>query len=152
MAIGTSIKFGEQLVLIGDAATPTEAFVAPCGVTDLALTVNIATNETNVPDCTDPDLPSWLVSDVVSLQMALSGSGVLTTEALPEWARISTGTAAGQQNNIQFTRNTSVTAVNGTFEAPAILTTYNESATRGQRWQIEFGFALNGQPTFTAAT
>lgn len=150
MAIGTSIKFGRQTILIGDGSTPTEAFTAPCGVTDLTLTVNTATAEVNVPDCSDPDLPSWLVSDVVSKQMVLSGSGTLVTESLPTWQELFLGST---ERNIQFSRNTGGgTSVDGVFEAPAILTQWDESASLGNRWTFNFSFNLNGEPTFTPST
>lgn len=148
MALAKTLKFGQQLMLLGNGATPTEAFAAPCGFEQLGMTVNIETSTTNVPDCASPDLPSWLQSDEVSKQMVLSGSGVLDTDALQTWR--GWVSAGGQRNVRWFTEGTGVNG-GGYYQAPGILTTYEESGQRGQRWQLSIGVTLNGKPTFTAA-
>ena len=85
MAQAKTIRFAGQLLMLGNGATPTEVFTAPCGLTSLNLTVNIETNSTNVPDCADPDLPAWLESDEVSKQMVVGVSGVIDTDAMQVW-------------------------------------------------------------------
>lgn len=149
MALAKTLKFAQQMLLLGDGTTPTELFEAPCGFEQLNMTVNIETNTTNVPDCEDPDLPSWLSSDEVSKQMVLGGSGVLDTDAMQIWREwLMDG---GEKNVRWFTDGTSANG-GGYWQAPAILTTYEESGQRGQRWQLNVGLTLNGKPTFTAAT
>jgi hypothetical protein len=44
-----------------------EVFASPCGLNSRSFNRTAATNETNVPDCDDPDAASWLERDVVSL-------------------------------------------------------------------------------------
>jgi hypothetical protein len=84
MAKPTTFKFGEFLVEVGDGNSP-EIFGAPCGLTSKSFAGAAATNDTNVPDCNDPDAPSWLERDVVSLSRNITGSGVLANEFLETW-------------------------------------------------------------------
>lgn len=147
MAQANTIKFGSTSILLGDGASP-EVFAAPCGFTSLTMTVNIETNSVNVPDCTDPDLPAWLVSDEVSKQMVLSGQGVLDTDAMQTW---DAWLLAGGEKNVRWFRDLTGANGGGYFEAPALLTTYEESGERGQRYSVSIGLTLNGQPSFTAA-
>lgn len=148
MAQAKTLKFSQQLMMIGDGATPTENFEAPCGFTTLNLTVNIETNTTNVPDCDDPDLPSWLISDEVSKQMVLGGNGVLDTDAMQMWRDWLL--AGGEKNVRWFTAGTAVNG-GGYFQAPGIMTTYEETGERGQRWNINAAVTLNGKPEWTPA-
>lgn len=66
---------------------PEEAgdFIRPCGLTSHTVTFTKNMQETQVPDCDDPDLPSWIERGVESLDFAANGSGVLAAEALPNW-------------------------------------------------------------------
>lgn len=148
MAQVKSLKFAEQVLMLGDGATPSELFAAPCGFESLTLTVNIETNTTNLPDCDDPDLPAWLVSDEVSKQMVVAGNGTLDTDSMQLWRE---WLLAGGEKNVRWV--TSGTAANGGgyFSAPAILTTFEESGERGQRWQSSIAVTLNGKPVWTPA-
>lgn len=148
MAQVKSLKFAEQVLMLGDGATPTEVFAAPCGFESLTLTVNIETNTTNLPDCDDPDLPAWLVSDEVSKQMVAAGNGTLDTDSMQIWRD---WLMEGGEKNVRWV--TSGTAANGGgyFSAPAILTTFEESGERGARWQQSVAVTLNGKPVWTPA-
>jgi hypothetical protein len=148
MAQAKTLKFAQQALLLGDGATPTENFEAPCGFTSLNLTVNIETNTSNVPDCDDPDLPSWLISDEVSKQMVLGGNGVLDTDAMQTWRDWLLD--GGEKNVRWFTDGTGANG-GGYFQAPGILSTYEETGERGQRWNINAAITLNGKPAFTAS-
>lgn len=146
MAIAKTLRFAQQLLMIGDGATPTEVFEAPCGLTTLNLTVNIETNSVNVPDCDDPDLPAWLVSDEVSKQMVVGGEGVLDTDAMQiyrDWLM------EGGERNVRWFTDGLAANGGGYWQAPAIMTTYEETGERGQRWNVNVGFTMNGAPTFT---
>lgn len=149
MAQAKSLRFANQLVMLGDGATPTEVFTAPCGLTSLTMTVNIESNTTNIPDCANPDLPAWLASDEVSKQMVISGDGVLDTDAMKVWRA---WLFAGGEKNIRwFTAGTAANG-GGYYQAPGILTTYEESGSRGERWNTSIAITLNGKPTWTPAT
>lgn len=146
MAQAKTLRFAQQIMLLGDGAAPAENFTAPCGFTTLDLTVNIETNTTNVPDCNDPDLPAWLISDEVSKQMVLSGNGVLDTDAFQLWRA---WMMAGGEKNVRWL--TSGTGANGGgyYQAPGILSAYSENGERGNRWKLSAGVTLNGKPAFT---
>lgn len=150
MAQAKTLTFGKQLILLSDMASPGPAtYKAPCGFEQLRMTVNVNTNDTNVPDCSDPDLPGWLVSSIVSQQMSLSGQGVLDTDAMQVWRDWF------ENGSVIDTRwKTEGTAQNGGghYEAPGILSAYEESGQRGQLWQISATINLNGKPVWTAAT
>lgn len=147
MASAKTIRFGDQVLLLGNAASP-EVFTAPCGLTTLNLTVNIETNDTNVPDCTDPNLPSWLISDEVSKQMVVGGDGVLDTDAMQIYRA---WLLAGGSKNIRWL--TAGTGANGGgyWSAPGILSSYEETGERGSRWNVSISIKLQGAPTFTAS-
>lgn len=153
MAQAKTIKFGAQFLLISDMETPTPSFVAPCGFEQLSLTVNVQTNDTNVPDCEDPDLPAWLVSDIVSKQMRISGSGVLDTDAMRQiWQDWWLNGAPADEIPVRWYRDLLSANGGGYFQAPAVLTSYSETGQRGQRWQVAVELALNGKPVWTPAT
>lgn len=150
MAQAKTIKFANVLVLLQDQDTG-GLFTAPCGVEQLTMTINVETNTTNVPDCDDPDLASWLETDVVSQQMTIEGEGVLDTDAMQVWQDWYFGANAGQEIRVRFFRDLTAPNGGGYFEGPAILSAYSETGQRGQRWRNSFTITFNGKPTFTPA-
>lgn len=147
MAQATTILFGDQAILIGNGATP-EVFTAPCGLTELTRTINTETSTTNVPDCIDPDLPSWLEIDAVSKQMVLSGNGVLAVEYLEQWRLFS---ESDDYRTVRWYRDLSAANGGGYYEGPALLTTYEESGARGRKWNVSIGLTFDGKPIWHAA-
>lgn len=147
MAQAKSLRFAQISLLLGDGATPSETFTAPCGFETLTLTVNIETNTTNVPDCDDPDLPAWLASDEVSKQMVAAGEGILDTDAMQIWRD---WLLEGGERNVRWLTDGTGANGGGYWAAPAIMTTYEEQGQRGNRWRQSIGLTLNGAPTFTA--
>jgi len=147
MAQAKTIRFAGQLLMLGDGESP-EVFAAPCGFTSLNLTVNIETNSTNVPDCTDPDLPAWLESDEVSKQMVVGGNGVIDRDAIQIWRD---WLMTGGEKNVRWFTSGAAAEGGGYWQAPGILSTYEETGERGQRWQLNIGVTLNGAPTWTDA-
>ena len=148
MAQAKSLKFADQIVMLGDGATPTELFAAPCGTTELTLDVNIETNTTNVPDCTDPDLPAWLVSDEVSKQMVITLSGTLDRDAKIMWEE---WLMEGGEKNVRWVTTGTAAEGGGYYQAPGILSQFQYQGQRGQRWQFNIGITLNGKPAHTPA-
>lgn len=149
MALAKVIKFKDQLLQLGDGASPTEAFAAPCGFTSLNMTVNIETNSNNVPDCDDPDLPSWLVSDEVSKQMQVGGSGVMDRDAMIIWRD---WMQDGGEKTVRWVTTGTAAQGGGYFMAPALLTSYEETGEKGNLWQTSVTLTLNGKPTWVPAT
>lgn len=147
MAQAKTIRFAGQLLMLGDGESP-EEFAAPCGFTSLNLTVNIETNSTNVPDCDDPDLPAWLESDEVSKQMVVGGTGVIDRDSLQIWRA---WLLAGGEKNVRWFTTGTAAEGGGYWEAPGILSTYEETGERGQRWELSVDITLNGAPEWVPA-
>jgi len=148
MAQAQSIRFGKVFMLLSDmASTPT--FRAPCGFEELTMTINIESNSVNIPDCEDPDLAAWLATDIVSKQMTISGSGLLDVNAMKIWQDWWLGDIPAPEVPVRWYRDLTVGQNGGYFQAPGVLTAYEETGQRGQRWQNSVTIALNGKPTFT---
>ena len=84
MAKPTTVRFGQFFVRVSDGNSPV-AFVAPCGFTSKSFSRSKSLGEVNVPDCDNPDAPSWVERDVISMTAAISGQGVLAKSAVPIW-------------------------------------------------------------------
>lgn len=147
MTSAISLKFGVQALLLGDGESE-EAFTAPCGITSLSRTSNITTNTTEEPDCDDVDAPVWLAVDEVSRQWLITGSGLLSRQALPTWRDWD---YEGGPKNVRWYTNLTAPQGGGYFWGPALLTTFEEQGQRGQRWQVNFGVTFDGKPTRVAA-
>jgi hypothetical protein len=123
MTLASTTTFGKFLIKLGDGASP-ENFAAPCGLNSRGFKRTAATNTTNVPDCDDPDAPSWLESDVTSLAWSLTGSGVAASEDFDVWDGWFTSALS---KNLQITLGTK------TWTGAAKLTGLNLTGTRGSR-------------------
>lgn len=148
MAQAKTIKFGQGLIEISDGETvPT--FAAPCGFESIGLTVNTETNQSNIPDCTDPDMVSWLLSDEVSKQMQLTGEGLLDADAWKEvWRPWSID---GGEKEVRFHFNIGSALGGGYFQAPALLTQFELTGERGNRYRVNTQLTMQGKPTWTDA-
>lgn len=84
MAQATTYPFSKLLIKIGNGGSP-EVFTDPCGLTTKGFTRTANMNDTNIPDCDDPDAPSWLGRDVVSYAGSIAGNGVVAEESFDSW-------------------------------------------------------------------
>lgn len=148
MAQATTIPFGAIKILIGDGASP-ENFVAPCGLTSLTDTTNVETNTTNIPDCEDPDMASWLAIDEVSRQKVVSGSGILSREAFKRWQDWD---LAGGFKNAKVVYDLSAANGGGELSGRVLLTTFEKTAEAKGRWQISVGITFDGKPEWDPAS
>lgn len=88
MAKPKTVRFGKFLLKLGaPGATPTDPLVysAPCGFTNRSLALSKNLEDVNIPDCDDPDAPSWVGRDVSSLTASVTGEGILAEEAAELW-------------------------------------------------------------------
>lgn len=148
MAQATTVRFGQQALLIGDGATPTENFTAPCGITSLTKTTNVETNTVNIPDCDDPDLASFLGIDEISRQIQIQFGGVLATEALDMWQEWD---LAGGYKNVRWFRDLSAANGGGYLQGSALFTAFEEAGEAKQRYNITGTITFDGKPTWTPA-
>lgn len=135
MAKPVTFKFGEMLVAIGDGGSP-EIFTSPCGLTTKTFGGTAATADTNVPDCDDPDAPSWLERDVTSLTRDITGTGVLAEAFLDDWDN---WFASGD------TKNCKVKIGDFEWTGPYILSTFNITGNIGNKLQINVSMQSDGQ-------
>lgn len=138
MAQATTLRFSQFLISLGDGATP-EVFSAPCGLNSREFNRSAASNDTNVPDCDDPDAASWLERDTVSLSSSLSGSGVVAAEDFSVW---NTWFESGATKNvkIEMTGDASLTWI-----GPYKLTALNVTGNRGSRVTFTASMESDGE-------
>jgi len=150
MAQAQTVKFAKQMILLGNNGSP-EIFRAPCGFESLTMTINVAKNDTNIPDCSNPDAIAWLVSETVSKQMILSGEGLLEQLGLKDWQDWAiegeVGGDEAEERNIRWFRDFSG-GNRGYLQVPAILSAYSEQGQRGNRWRRNIELTGNGKPTW----
>jgi hypothetical protein len=79
----TTIKGGKVRVLLDINSTGT--YAAPCGFLSKSVTFSKGLEESQIPDCDDPDAINWIGRDAVSLSMTVSGEGVLASESAETW-------------------------------------------------------------------
>lgn len=131
MANAATLRFGQFLIQLGNGSDP-EVFASPCGLTSRGFERTAATNDTNVPDCIDPDAPSWLERDVVSLSGKLSGSGVVDDADFDDWETWYSGAE---------TKNVKITLGARNWIGPMKLTNLNITGEKGKR--VEFSVTMD---------
>lgn len=72
------VEFKGFEILIGDGATPTEAFEPYCTMnSSRGMTISGETTSRNLPDCEDDLIPSKTLNYVTAISGEISGAGVL---------------------------------------------------------------------------
>jgi len=84
MAQATTIRGGKVRILLGSGTGPI-VYAAPCGFTNRSITFTKGLEESNVPDCDDPDKIDWIGRDATSLSISVSCEGVLAFESTDTW-------------------------------------------------------------------
>lgn len=139
MAQPHTYTFGEFLIEVGNGATP-EVFGAPCGLTAKSFNGQAATNDTNVPDCDDPDAASWLERDVTSLSRDITGSGVLAESALEIW---DDWWESANPKNCQISLTGGVNGTR-TWSGSYILSGFEITGSLGEKVQVSVTLVSNG--------
>lgn len=145
MALATVYPFSQFVILVGDGATP-EVFDDPCGLTTRGFTRTANMNDTNIPDCADPDKPSWLGRDVVSYQAAITGAGVVAKESMPIWEG---WWKDGTTKNIQIMLGKSADLDKMVWQGPAKLQELAITAERGQKVNMNINIVSDGEIALT---
>lgn len=136
MALASTLKFSQFKIKLGDGAMPNENFAAPCGFNSRGFKRSAATSDVNVPDCDDPDAPSWLERDVVSLSGELSGAGVVADEDFNTW---NTWFEDATTKNVQITLGARV------WIGPMKLTSVDVTGERGKRTEFSATMMSDGE-------
>lgn len=148
MAAPTVAKPGAFVISLGDGATPTEAFTAPCGFTSKSARWNRGLGEVSIPDCDDPDAPLWISRDVETQSFSVTGEGVLAAEAIPVWLDVLDTTDAVSVQ-VEITYSTGVLEVAGKMH----LESFETGAQQGQKVSANVSLQSDGAmaTTWTAA-
>lgn len=149
MARPTTLKGSKVIILLGDGATPTEVFTAPCALTTKSINFSATTNDQNVPDCDDPDAPTVTERVVAALSAAVTGNGTLAMESFDEWRD---WFDSGAAKNIQVKVDATAANNGGYWSMSALLTTFNVGGNQGELATIEVGIVNAGAWTWTDAT
>lgn len=140
MAQATTYKFSEFLILIGQENSP-ESFGDPCGLTSRGFQRTANMNDTNIPDCADPDAPTWLGRDVISYQASLSGAGVVASESFGTWEG---WWESGDYRNCRIELDTHA------WEGHFRISEFNITGERGQRVNMNITLVSDGVITKVA--
>lgn len=143
MAKPTTVKAVDMLILIGDGATPTEAFTAPCGLTTRGFTLSANSNEVQVPDCDDPDAPAWVERAVATMSGQVTGNGVMAKESFTLWRDWALSGLA---------KNARVQLVEpgmGYYSGAFILSNFQLSGDNGDKVKVDITMDSDGQVIWT---
>lgn len=145
MAKPTTLSAAKLLIQVGDGATPTEVFSAPCGLNAKGINFGKETNDVTVPDCLDPDAPAWVERIATSFSGTVSGSGLLAQEALDTWREFFQSTD---------TKNCRILldgAGWGHWAGAFHCTTFNVTGELGGKVQVEVELLSDGEVTWVDA-
>ena len=84
MAQPTTYRGSHVGIYLEDTGNP-GTYLKPCGLSTNSISFSKNLNEVIVPDCDDPDLPSWIERETSSISMSASGNGILAAEAVDTW-------------------------------------------------------------------
>lgn len=145
MARALTEKYEEMILEVEDASG---AYVPICGLVDVTInrTSNVDTSE--VPDCDDESLPMALERQVRSQEVTISASGVWASQSqdmLKNWFY------SGALKNIQLRDAAAAVGEAAVESGPALLTTLNNSRTKGQKVSAEIELQFDGVPVLEDA-
>lgn len=149
MALAKVLAGKSLLIQVSDGAG-TPVFAHPCLINaSRGITLTAETNQTRIPDCTDPELIAWIKREKVSISGALNGQGVLNTtdtEFYFDWLKSADPIACRVILN-------GVTLANGggRFNGDWHLTTYELSGDVGEYVNASLSWESDGDITWTDA-
>lgn len=135
-------------LLVGDGATPVEAFAFFCVATTISSKHSAEVEDAWAPDCSDPTALPTRTSAVKGLSWDLSASGVADPSKTP-YQRVIAAFRSGSPINIQLMRNLPG-ASGGDIEQQAFLV-QNWNEDKADNGLVKFSCELHGQgkPTVT---
>ena len=146
MAKPVTLAFSNVLIQLGDGEV-SEAFAAPCALTDKSFTITTESTETVVPDCSSPDLATWVERTAISKSAEISGSGVLAAADLDEYRGW-----VGTTKNVRLNFDVSAANNGGYYQGAFILNSFTVNAVRGEKASVTLSAQSAGDLTFTAAS
>lgn len=128
---------------------PVSTWTAPCALTTKGIVFTAETNDQNVPDCADPDLPTFTARVVATLSAAINGAGTLALESFDEWRL---WFDSGLEKNIRFKLDAPSVDNGGWYQMSAVLNSFSIGANIGELATVDVGIQSNGAWTWTPNT
>jgi predicted secreted protein len=147
MAQAKTLSFSGFVVTIGDGATPTELFAAPCGFTERSLKLEKAMGTTIVPDCADEAAASWEENEPISKKAMISGTGVFDEDAHDDIWRLKWASDLPFNAKIAMVRNGTVL---GRYSGQFHLTSLEFGGSRGEKVTCGAELVSTGAVVWTA--
>ena len=149
MAKPTTYAGSTVAIYIEDTGTP-GTYLRPCGLNNHTVNFTKNTRDVTVPDCDDPDLPAWIERGVESLDMSVTGTGVLAAEAIDDWWTAFNST---DSINARIYIGAADDITNGRFWAGKVhVTSFEPSGERGDKAQVSVTVVSDGEMVFTVTT
>lgn len=151
MAYAKTSTFGQMTLSVEfDPVGASGTYSTICGITSWNYTENTNLDETEVPDCADPDLPMEIQRAVRSVGAQASCSGVwalASHQKILDWSRGGATLSA----KITFGRVTADGAATDTevLTGDAYMTNLSYEAAYGQKVNASFDLVFDGLPTAT---
>lgn len=148
MAKAVTEKF-EELVLDVEFTASSGVYTSICGLIGASISRQANVDSAEIPDCDDESLPLEIEKQVRSLEVSVSGTGVMARTSqslLKEWFY------SGEEKNVRI-RDTF--AANGDIEiesGPALLVSLGTAREKGQRVSMELEIQFSGTPSRTNAS
>lgn len=149
MPLPSTSNFQNAVLFVGDAATPTEAFLKTCGFAELTVEASTESGDTVVWDCDTPGVAEYVLRDTVSRSMTITGSGVYDKTTFD---RISAAFNTGNARNCRF-RIIGGGTGGGTPDlqfAGAFILSFSFGASRGSKSTLELTAVSAGAVTMTS--
>lgn len=147
MAQAQTIPFSGLKVLLESATTP-GTFGAPCGLTERSITLTKETNDTTTPDCDNEDAAAWVERDTVSKSASISGEGVMARQSIAVWQA---AYESDEPIQVRVERSGTAAQGGGYYLGAFHLTSFEQSATRGERATVSIEMSSSGPVLFTPA-
>lgn len=136
-------------LMIGDGATPTETFLALCGITTRTFTDQVNTQEVFTRDCADPENVPIRRLIVTGRQWSLSGEGTLNRANL---AALQAAIQETKNYRFIFTEPADDEVYQGYYEGPAKLVSLVITASDENMATVSIQIESDGQWDFTPVT
>lgn len=145
MATLVPIKFGDEAILFGDGATPTEAFTEPCGIVGRSRNFSINTQSDDLPDCDDPDIVGFDSPYKISVGESIDIQFIASATLEPLLVDLAYDDA---ETNIRYSINKGTRT--GYYAGKAILTALSFSSERRGNVTGTGTLSWTAKPTWTA--
>lgn len=132
----------------GDGASP-ETFTAICSLTAKTIQHQGTENTFDIPDCSDPEAVSWLVSELQNKRIVVSGNGTLNT---PDYDELFEWWDGGEDSNLQLVIDVPAADGGRILEGAFKLPSFEITGNRGEKMNASVTIASSGPVTKTNNT